>query len=288
MSDSESDGSVTSFSDTGSEMEVGYLKRKPKRVVNKTPDHFLGVHQRLWMLFVLLSSATAVTMLCILGDVKKIDTDYWKADEVIPDLFIGDYKDSLNEHQMKRLGITHVLTIILGVEPQYLDSFTYMTVRAQDHHSQDLLSYLEPMHKFIDEGRQKGRILVHCRAGQSRSAMVVASYLMREKRWNTYEALEHLKSVRPKISPRRGFVDQLEAYNMYKRDLSNVDLQKYTRNYPNKAQVTIYPSPGSSDSPQVVPKPEWIEENIWRENWDAIVHIFLHFYNRYLRYYIKE
>ena len=212
----------------------------------------------------------------------------WKADEVIPDLFIGDYKDSLNEHQMKRLGITHVLTIILGVEPQYLDSFTYMTVRAQDHHSQDLLSYLEPMHKFIDEGRQKGRILVHCRAGQSRSAMVVASYLMREKRWNTYEALEHLKSVRPKISPRRGFVDQLEAYNMYKRDLSNVDLQKYTRNYPNKAQVTIYPSPGSSDSPQVVPKPEWIEENIWRENWDAIVHIFLHFYNRYLRYYIKE
>jgi len=44
MSDSESDGSVTSFSDTGSEMEVGYLKRKPKRVVNKTPDHFLGVH----------------------------------------------------------------------------------------------------------------------------------------------------------------------------------------------------------------------------------------------------
>ena len=79
MSDSEdTDGSLTSFSDTASEPEVGYLSRKSRKSSSPrtSPHHFLGVHQRLWMLIVLLSSASAVLILCMVGDSKQIDVEY--------------------------------------------------------------------------------------------------------------------------------------------------------------------------------------------------------------------
>ena len=207
---------------------------------------------------------------------------------MIPGVYLGDYKDALNAEQMEKLGITHVLTVLLGSEPRYPDRFRYMTVRAQDHHSQDLLSYLEELHAFIDEGKREGAVLVHCRVGQSRSAMVMASYIMKEKGWNKFEALEYLKSIRSKIKPNRSFLDQLEAYNLFKRDLSNVELQQYTSNYPNKAQLTLWPKPGTFDEIQYLPQPIWVKELFWREFWDSIVHLFMDFYNRYLRYYAKK
>lgn len=185
------------------------------------------------------------------------------------------------------MGITHILTIALGIEPNFLQNFTYMTVRAQDHSSQDLLSYLDTFHRFMDQGRKAGGVLVHCKVGQSRSAMVMTSYIMREKRWNTYESLEFLKKIRPKVRPRQAFIDQLTAYHHFRHDFTNPELQEYTNNYPNKAQITIWPPPNSSESVREVEQPSWVKEDFWREKWDAIVHHFMDFYNRYLRYYEK-
>lgn len=312
-SDCESDNSLTSFSDTESEPEVGYLARKGKRKEKQPSQIFLGVHQRIWIIFFLLVSAAAVVILCIYGDARQLDTDHvrrfsffffswslfnvnnkqiihfkkWEANEVFPNLYIGDYKDGLNIKKLKEIGITHILTIALGLEPNFLQDFTYMTVRAQDHSSQDLLSYLETFHNFIDQGRKSGGVLVHCKVGQSRSAMVVTSYIMREKRWNTYESLEFLKKIRAKVRPRQAFTDQLTAYHHFRHDFKNPELQQYTNNYPNKAQITLWPSPNSSDPVRILDQPSWVKEDFWREYWDALVHHFMDFYNRYLRYYEK-
>jgi protein-tyrosine phosphatase len=54
--------------------------------------------------------------------------------------------------------------------------------------------------------------LVHCAFGISRSASVVAAWLLSRKKVKTLEeAMEILRSVRPKVSPNMGFVAMLRA-----------------------------------------------------------------------------
>ncbi len=47
--------------------------------------------------------------------------------------------------------------------------------------------------------RQHPNLLVHCHAGKSRSVMVVASHLVRERGWELRRALEFIQAKRPEI-----------------------------------------------------------------------------------------
>jgi len=67
--------------------------------------------------------------------------------------------------------------------------------------------------EFIDEGRDKGGVLVHCNAGVSRSATVVIAYVMQKELMSYPVAYEHVKQRRACIKPNAGFVVQLAAYS---------------------------------------------------------------------------
>jgi hypothetical protein len=55
-------------------------------------------------------------------------------------------------------------------------------------------------------------VLVHCAEGRSRSAAVVAAYLIARKGMSAEEALEAVRKARPCASPKPLFVAALEAY----------------------------------------------------------------------------
>lgn len=63
-------------------------------------------------------------------------------------------------------------------------------------------------------GGGRGAVLVHCRAGVSRSAAVCAAYLMATLGMRASDALEHLKSVRPRVKVRDGFLSQLQQWEV--------------------------------------------------------------------------
>jgi hypothetical protein len=65
---------------------------------------------------------------------------------------------------------------------------------------------------FIDAGINAGGILVHCFGGRSRSAALIAAYIMSTRRISFDETLRLIRSVRPIVSINRGFETQLKAY----------------------------------------------------------------------------
>ena len=57
-----------------------------------------------------------------------------------------------------------------------------------------------------------GKILIYCRAGQSRSATLCIAYFMKYHDMSYEEAFQYVKYRRPIIHPNMGFVSQLREY----------------------------------------------------------------------------
>lgn len=73
--------------------------------------------------------------------------------------------------------------------------------------------FFDETHNFIEEARKNHcNILVHCKAGISRSPTIAIAYLMKWKRLHLHDAYEFVKRCRPQISPNLNFMGQLMNY----------------------------------------------------------------------------
>jgi hypothetical protein len=72
------------------------------------------------------------------------------------------------------------------------------------------LDWLRQQVEFIDQQRRAGRqVYVHCRAGFSRSGLVMAAYLMYRDGCNRDEALAALREKRSLVHPNPAFMELL-------------------------------------------------------------------------------
>ncbi len=79
-----------------------------------------------------------------------------------------------------------------------------------DEPDQDISSILEQSYENISDGLTRGNVLVHCRAGISRSASAVLYYLVKSRNClDLMDAVKYLKRRRPCISPNHGFIKTL-------------------------------------------------------------------------------
>lgn len=89
--------------------------------------------------------------------------DSWNAHHMSPhDIHLGDLASACNKARLERLGITHVVTAIIGVPQIFPDSFQYHLVPVRDVPDEDLLFHFDNATSFMHQAIQSGgKVFVH-------------------------------------------------------------------------------------------------------------------------------
>ena len=91
---------------------------------------------------------------------------------------------------------------------------THLRQELADAETEDVASHFGAAVGFITAALAGGggRVLVHCGAGVSRSATLVAAYLCATRGCSAATALAELKALRSCVAPNAGFLRQLDAF----------------------------------------------------------------------------
>ncbi|XP_062308625.1 dual specificity protein phosphatase 22-B-like [Osmerus eperlanus] len=135
--------------------------------------------------------------------------------KVLPELYLGNFKDARDRELLKQHNITHILSIHDTAAP-ILEDFTYLCIPAADRSKQNLIPFFKESIGFIHESRLKGKgCLVHCVAGVSRSVTLVVAYVMTVTGRGWVESLAAVRVARPCAGPNLGFLRQLEEFENF-------------------------------------------------------------------------
>ena len=142
----------------------------------------------------------------------------FEAQKIINGLYLGNINSVYDHEEMKKLGITHVISVIAGFYP-YLsedNKFNYLILNALDTENTNLMDYFEICNDYIDQALENNnKVLIHCMAGKSRSVTILCAYIIKKFGMNVKNCLKSIKNKRDIIEPNQGFIKQLEEYYNY-------------------------------------------------------------------------
>jgi len=166
----------------------------------------------------------------------KLDAPHFLADEILPNLYLGSYPSIMQYEKLEARGIKNIVSIMNFVQiPPFDDrsqDFNYLFVKLEDIHYVNISEVFDMAHYFIDNALKKNEsVLVHCRAGVSRSATIVISYIMRTRNLTYKQALQLVLERRSVVAPNHGFVNQLKDYEHSLKSDKNKQIGEPTNYY---------------------------------------------------------
>lgn len=130
--------------------------------------------------------------------------------EIVPGVFLGSWKEACHLDLLLNMGITHILNCS-GLKNMYPEKFEYMKIDIEDDENTNIAKYFNKANRFICNTLvKKGKVLVHCFAGVSRSPTLILAFLIRKRRYKFIDAFNLVKSKRRCIDPNSGFIQQLQ------------------------------------------------------------------------------
>lgn len=154
-------------------------------------------------------------------------------DRIMQDLYLGGMEAVLDLQGLAAQGIHAVVCCNRELEfpsSKLFSDLEYYRVDIEDMGREPLELFLPEATAFIHEQLSKERsVLVHCKAGVSRSASVVIGYLMEYHKYSLIDAFLMTLRHRPTITPNPGFIDQLMKYEkeLHSTAAASIDLRKY-------------------------------------------------------------
>jgi protein-tyrosine phosphatase len=151
---------------------------------------------------------------------------YHEMNKIIDHLYITNWETSDNPTILKRNNIKAIITLEMMPKSDFIlkyykdNGIDHMYIYIPDIPQANISEHFDETYKFIDNHISKGdNVLVHCRAGVSRSATIILNYLIR-KSYETNQVhvcpcnllknvLNYAKTKRSVINPNPGFQKQL-------------------------------------------------------------------------------
>lgn len=169
---------------------------------------------------------------------KKIEEDY---NEIIKDfLYISGYKTASTLIDLQNLNITNIINCSGDLcENLSFTGINYLTLNIRDNVSENIECLFFKCINYINEAKEKkGRVLIHCYKGVSRSVSVIISYLIYLYNWTYDEAFDFVQLKRPIANPNIGFYLQLKTF--HKRITLNSDrLEIFSTSHFSKSQYDL-------------------------------------------------
>lgn len=129
--------------------------------------------------------------------------------EILPFLYLGGSAAANSQDFFNTTGVKWVLNVAKE-QPRSPFAAKYKKISLNDSLNENISNHFAEACEFIDEARKANeKVLVHCAAGISRSATIVASYLMNRYGHSAEEALNFIRRKRHQIDPNFSFVVQL-------------------------------------------------------------------------------
>jgi protein-tyrosine phosphatase len=141
--------------------------------------------------------------------------------QVYNNLYIGAYWPRLNFNKLKQIGITAIVNLMdENLYNPIPFGFSYLHKGFPDD-TYPPHSYIKTILDFIDEYIKKGKVLVHCAMGISRSGGLIVAWLLKENpNWSWDDAISFVnksKIIFPAIEIRESVLDYLENIDGYRR-----------------------------------------------------------------------
>ena len=144
-------------------------------------------------------------------DTKK-EEDF---NEILTDfLYISGYKTASTASDLQNLKITNIINCSGDLcENLSFSGIDYLTLNIGDNVSENIECLFFKCINYINEAKEKkGKVLIHCYKGVSRSVSVLISYLIFLNKWTYDEAFDFVQSKRAIANPNIGFYLQLKTF----------------------------------------------------------------------------
>ena len=140
-------------------------------------------------------------------------------DKITENIWLGDDKSAKNITILKKEGINKILSVMDNQFPKYdkKDNFIHKKIGVIDTPSENIIKYFGESINFMES---EEKVLVHCKAGASRSASFVIAYIMWKQNKTFEEALDYVNKKRC-INPNIGFIEQLKMFEKLLKDNKN-------------------------------------------------------------------
>jgi len=131
----------------------------------------------------------------------KCKTFEYDVNEIIPNLWLGNYKSAYSKKFINMYNIKHILTIMDNFDmTQKINGINHVIIPLRDIQlcKFDLIDLFNKTGDFINNGIKNGNgVLVHCKKGHHRSAAIVVGYLIKYREMNYDEGIEYINNLRP-------------------------------------------------------------------------------------------
>ena len=130
-------------------------------------------------------------------------------------LYVGGKSIAADRQLLLSIGITHVVNLVGDLCDNYFpNDFVYQRWFLLDHAGEDIICILYPVMELIEWCRlNRGKVLIHCQQGVSRSCVLCIAYIMYSMSMDYDAAFQYVRQRRGICRPNVGFMAQLLAWH---------------------------------------------------------------------------